>query len=282
MSLRTVVIPAAGLGTRMLPATKSVPKELLPVYDTPLMHYALCEAAQAGAERIIVISHPSKVALETYLRPATRLERALRKKHKHNELAALRDLSFDDIDISIVHQPKALGLGHAVLLAKDHIDDDRFGVVLPDDLLLSCASLRDMADARSEVDCVNLVGAMRVPDDLVSRYGIFDLEPGGTDRVRAARGMVEKPTREDAPSNLAALGRYILSRDIIEVLEKTRRGSGGEIQLTDAIACMPGLFTFEISETRFDCGSKEGLLDASIAVRTMREEEALSHPIAAE
>lgn len=282
MKLKTVVIPAAGLGTRMLPATKSVPKELLPVYDTPLMHFALCEAARAGVERIVVISHPSKVALETYLRPATRLERALTKMRKHDQLAVLRDMTFDHIDIRIVHQKEALGLGHAVLLAKDHIDEDEFGVILPDDLLLSGTCLRSMAQDFYKFACSNIVGAMQVSADKVSSYGIFDLEPNGAGRTQVAHGMVEKPKPENAPSTLAALGRYILTRDIFPVLEITGRGAGGEIQLTDAIAAMTGLFAFEVTETRFDCGTKEGLFDATVAVRSMREDEARRFPIAAQ
>ena len=271
MTLKTVVIPAAGMGTRMLPATKSVPKELLPVYDTPLMHFALNEAAEAGAERIVVVSHPSKTALETYLRPASRLERALAAKAKHEALDSLRDLSFDDIDIRVVHQEKALGLGPAVLQAREHVEEKAFGVILPDDLLLSGRCLARMARAWDAPECVNLVGAMEVPRETVSSYGIFDLGPGRSAGVRAASGMIEKPDPARAPSTLAAIGRYVLSHDIFDALETTGRGAGGEVQLTDAIAAMPGLHAFEVGETRFDCGSKEGLFEATVAVRGLRE-----------
>lgn len=282
MAIETVVLPAAGLGTRMLPATRSVPKELLPVYDMPLLQFALNEAVQSGASRIVLVSHPSKVALDDYMQRPADLEKTLREKRKLEALSNLARATLPaGVETTIVHQDEPLGLGHAVLQAKDHVAGDAFAVILPDDLLLDGTCLRDMAQAYDDGSLTSLVAAVEVPADRVGSYGIFDVGPS-IGRTIPARGLVEKPTSEHAPSRLAAIGRYVLASSIFEILEASRPGAGGEIQLTDAIDALGGLYAWRVEEPRFDCGSKEGLFEAAMAVREARLKETSAVKIAAE
>ncbi|SDY74241.1 UTP--glucose-1-phosphate uridylyltransferase [Jannaschia faecimaris] len=279
-NLATVIFPVAGMGTRMLPATKATPKELLPVYDTPLLQFAVEEALAAGAKRLIFVSHPDKSAIEDYLRPDLRLETGLKAKGKDDLLEAVRNATVpDDVDVVFVMQPEPLGLGHAVLQAADHLLDGPIGIVLPDDLMLGEPCLAEMGAAFDAGRMTSLIAAQDVARDRVSSYGIFDCTPGAS-AVTAAAGLVEKPSPADAPSTLAAVGRYIVTKDVFDALRGTAPGAGGEIQLTDAIAISGGIHAFRFSGKRFDCGNPDGIVEATLAVQELRQEPALK--IAAE
>ena len=274
--LATVIFPVAGMGTRMLPATKSTPKELLPVYDTPLLQFALDEALATGAKRLVFVSHPEKAAIGDYLRPSPRLEEQLAAKGKHDLLEAVRRASVpDDVEVIFVMQPEPLGLGHAVLQAADHLLDGPIGIVLPDDLMLGEPCLAEMADAFDDARMTSLIAAQDVPRDRVSSYGIFDCAPG-ISNVTPALGFVEKPAPADAPSNLAAVGRYVVAAEVIEALRTTTPGAGGEIQLTDAIAACGGIHAFRFSGTRYDCGNPDGIVEATLAVQQLRHAPAMN------
>ena len=283
-SISTVVFPVAGLGTRMLPATKVTPKELLPVYDTPLLQFAVEEALAAGAKRLVFVSHPAKSAIEAYLRPDPRLEAELEAKGKDELLEAVRATSVpDDVEVVFTMQEEQLGLGHAILCAAPHVLDGPVGVILPDDLILGESCMREMVEAFETDRMQSLVAAQRVPRDRVSSYGIFDCDDGdGTGRTLAARGFVEKPVPADAPSDLAAVGRYVISPAVFDALTRTERGAGGEIQITDAIAATGSIHAFRFSGIRYDCGSKDGIVDATLAVQAARRDDAVPMAIAAE
>jgi UTP--glucose-1-phosphate uridylyltransferase len=268
MSLRikTVVIPAAGQGTRLLPATKSVPKELMPVYDRPVLQFALDEAVAAGAERIVIVIHPSKDVIRDYTRPADAMIDALRAKGKTGLAAALQDLALpSDVELVFAVQAQPLGLGHAVACCQGHVLPGPVGVILPDDVILGQPCLPEM---QSEYDGGHMIAAMEVHPDETSSYGIFRLAGPSRGHSTPASGMVEKPSMGSAPSRLAAVGRYILDASVFRALASTPRGAGGEIQLTDAIAAdaerLP-LTAFRFSGRRFDCGTHDGLLDAALA-----------------
>ncbi|CTQ48177.1 UTP--glucose-1-phosphate uridylyltransferase [Jannaschia donghaensis] len=273
--LATVIFPVAGMGTRMLPATKVVPKELLPVYDTPLLQFAVEEALAAGAKRLVFVSHPDKSAIEDYLAPSARLEDSLSAKGKETLLAAVRQATVpDDVEVIFVMQPEPLGLGHAVLQAADHLLDGPVGVILPDDLMLGTPCLREMAMAFDPDRMTSLIAAQDVARDRVSSYGIFDCTPGGS-AVTPANGLVEKPLPDAAPSTLAAVGRYVFKQEVFDALRQTAPGAGGEIQLTDAIADCGGIHAFRFSGTRFDCGNPDGIVDATLAVQQLRQAPAI-------
>lgn len=275
--LNTVIFPVAGLGTRMLPATKVTPKELLPVYDTPLLQFAVEEALAAGAKRLVMVSHPSKAAIESYFEPDAALVETLREKGKDEIADALAATSLpDDVEIRFVMQLEPLGLGHAVLCGAGAVLDGPVGVVLPDDLILGAPALAEMADAFAPERMGSLVAAQTVPYDKVSSYGVFDCTPTEDAAVIPAKGFVEKPEPEDAPSRLAAVGRYVLAPEIFDVLRRTQPGAGGEIQLTDAIATLGRINAFRYSGTRYDCGAKDGLVDATLAVQGLRRQRHLS------
>lgn len=269
--LSSVVFPVAGMGTRMLPATKVTPKELLPVYDTPLLQFAVDEAVATGAKRLIFVSHPDKSAIEDYLSPAPRLEEGLEAKGKDELLEAVRNTRVpDDVEVVFVMQHEALGLGHAVLCAADQVLDGPVGVILPDDLMLGTPCLPEMAEAHDTTTMHSLVAAQKVAPEKVSSYGIFDCDPGDGARVLPARGFVEKPKVGTAPSTLAAVGRYILNPAVFDALRATEPGAGGEIQLTDAIAATGGIHAFRFSGTRHDCGNPDGIVEATLAVQRLR------------
>lgn len=268
-AVRTAIFPVAGLGTRFLPATKATPKELLPVIDTPLIQFAIDEARAAGVERMIFVSHPSKSAIERHVKQDAELAATLRARGK-NRIANRLDeaaLSDDECDVIFVMQDEPLGLGHAVNCARDHVLPGAVAVVLPDDLIVGGEGcLSEMIAAYERSDAGHMVAAMDVAREAVSSYGILDVtDVDGA--LMAARGMVEKPEPDAAPSTKAVVGRYVLDGSIFDDLEGLGTGAGGEIQLTDAIAAgieRVGLVGFAFSGLRFDCGSKQGMLAATL------------------
>ncbi|MEM8823607.1 MAG: sugar phosphate nucleotidyltransferase [Pseudomonadota bacterium] len=270
-NLDTVIFPVAGLGTRMLPATKVLPKELLPVYDTPLLQFAIDEALAAGARRLIFVSHPEKAAICNYLRPKRSLERTLAVQGKQSALDAVRaTVPADDVEIVFTMQDAPLGLGHAVLCAADYALPGPVGVVLPDDLILGTPCLPEMVTAFDPTRMGALVAAQKVPLQQVSSYGIFECDETSASMTIPARSFVEKPEISDTPSTLAAVGRYILTHEVFDALRTTVPGAGGEIQLTDAIAARGGIHAFRFSGVRYDCGDKDGIVDATLAVQHAR------------
>ncbi|MEP6938474.1 MAG: UTP--glucose-1-phosphate uridylyltransferase GalU [Rudaea sp.] len=268
--LRKVVFPVAGLGTRFLPASKVVAKEMLPVLDKPLIQYAVDEAVDAGAETMIFVTNRYKHAIADYFDVAFELEHKLEKAGKHELLAAVRDVLPKHVNCVFVTQAEALGLGHAVLCARPVIGDEPFGVILPDDLICAprpgaAGALRQMAEfARAQG--ASAIAVEEVPHADTGKYGIVDASPVD-DRAALIRHVVEKPKPEVAPSNLAIVGRYVLPGSIFDLLEKTTPGAGGEIQLTDAIAALlvkEKVYAYRFDGTRFDCGSKLGLVKATL------------------
>jgi UTP--glucose-1-phosphate uridylyltransferase len=270
------VFPVAGLGTRFLPATKSVPKEIMTLVDRPLIQYAIEEARDAGIEEFIFVTSRGKGALEDYFDEAPNLEASLEAKGKDKLLKILRSTNMPSGQIAYIRQHQARGLGHAVWCARRLISpDESFAVILPDDVIASdTACLKQMVDAHMQTGG-SMVAAMEVPSEKTSAYGILDIEEDMGSLVRA-RGMVEKPSAGKAPSNLAVIGRYILSPNVLTNLEKTEAGSGGEIHLTDAIAQEiaegRGVYGYRFQGERFDCGSKAGYLQATVAFALERPE----------
>lgn len=267
-SIRKVVLPVAGLGTRCLPATKVMPKEMLPVFDRPLIQYAVEEAAAAGIREVILVTARGKTLLEDHFDRAPELERTLEARGKTAALEVARTALPAGVTLSAVRQPEALGLGHAVWCARALLGDEPFAVMLPDDLVLAPrACLAQMIDAWQQVGG-NLAAVEEVPAADTARYGILDVEHDDGTLARA-RGLVEKPKPEVAPSRLAIIGRYILDNRVLRALDSGKRGAGGEIQLTDAMAdCLPAtpFHGFRFQGRRIDCGSPEGLLEGSLAV----------------
>ena len=266
-ALRKVVFPVAGLGTRFLPASKVVAKEMLPVLDKPLIQYAVDEAVDAGADTLIFITSRYKHAIADYFDTAYELEHKLERSGKHELLHAVRNVIPKHVRCVYVTQSEALGLGHAVLCAKPVVGDEPFGVILPDDLIWNRGSgaLRQMAHFAAR-EHAGAIAVEEVPRSETHKYGIVDAEKSDG-RAALVRHVVEKPKPEVAPSNLAIVGRYVLPGRIFELLEKTRPGAGGEIQLTDAIAALLGegkVYAYRFEGTRFDCGSKLGLVKATL------------------
>jgi UTP--glucose-1-phosphate uridylyltransferase len=262
------VLPVAGFGTRFLPATKSVPKEILPLVDRPLVQYAIDEARAAGIREFIFVTSRGKSALEDYFDSAPELEQSLAEGGKTHLLELLKQTDMESGSVAYVRQQERRGLGHAVWCARHLIGDEPFAVILPDDVIdAETPCLKQMVDAYAEVGG-NMVATMEVPPNSVSSYGILDVD-ASTDVTMPVRGMVEKPKPEVAPSNLAVIGRYILSPQVLRNLEDVEAGAGGEIQLTDAIAAEIGarnnVFGFRFKGRRFDCGSKSGYLQATVA-----------------
>jgi UTP--glucose-1-phosphate uridylyltransferase len=262
------IFPVAGFGTRFLPATKSIPKEMLPLVDRPLIQYAIDEAREAGITDFIFVTSRGKGALEDYFDSAPELEGTLAEKGKQDILDLLHKTNMGSGAVAYVRQHERLGLGHAVWCARHLIGDEPFAVILPDDVIDGPAPcLQQMVEAYRDFGG-NMVATMAVGRDEVSSYGILDVgsEAGPTLSVR---GMVEKPKPEVAPSNLAIIGRYILSPTIMCHLDTMKRGAGGEIQLTDAIAkeiaVRDNVHAYRFAGERFDCGSKSGFLRATVA-----------------
>ncbi|MEO0667674.1 MAG: UTP--glucose-1-phosphate uridylyltransferase GalU [Pseudomonadota bacterium] len=273
--LTKAIFPVAGLGTRFLPATKSVPKEIMTLVDRPLIQYAIDEARAAGIKEFIFVTSRGKGALEDYFDLAPTLEQELRKKGKTELLEILKDTNMDSGMIAYVRQHKALGLGHAVWCARRLIANEPFAVILPDDVIASEKScLAQMVEAYEETGG-NIVAAMEVPPEKTSSYGVLDIENDMGQMVQV-KGMVEKPPADEAPSNLAVIGRYILNPTVLRSLNQMKAGAGGEIQLTDAIAREiggdTGVYGYRFRGQRFDCGSKSGFLQATVSFGLARDE----------
>ncbi len=261
------IFPVAGLGTRFLPATKSVPKEIMTLVDRPLIQYAIDEARAAGIKEFIFVTSRGKSALEDYFDDSPILEQELRKKKKLDLLEELKRTTMDSGQIAYIRQHRAKGLGHAVACARRMIHNEPFAVILPDDVIAAETScLAQMIEAYAETGG-SMVAAMEVAPDRTSSYGILDVDSTDSQTSRV-RGMVEKPEAGTAPSNLAVIGRYILSPNVMKHLTGLGAGAGGEIQLTDAIAREidgDGVYGFRFEGQRYDCGSKAGFLQATVA-----------------
>jgi UTP--glucose-1-phosphate uridylyltransferase len=282
--IKKAVIPVAGLGTRMLPATKAIPKELLPVYDRPIIEHVVKEAIAAGITEIILVTRSGKEAIENHFDAHYELEHRLEKKGKETILGTVKDIIPANVTVTSVRQSDALGLGHAVLCAKHLLNNEPFAVLLPDVLVLDQES-RDknysfgaMTDAWNETG-MGQVMVERADSGAIENYGVADLNGEASEPFKsvALKGLVEKPSPKEAPSNLAVLGRYILPSKVLDLLETTVAGVGGEIQLTDALDELlkrDGLNAFETDAGIFDCGNKQGYLSANLAVG-MRDPETL-------
>ena len=267
------IFPVAGLGTRFLPATKSVPKEIMTLVDRPLVQYAIDEARAAGIKEFIFVTSRGKSALEDYFDNAPQLEQQLRKAGKTELLEILKSTDMDSGEIAYMRQAKPLGLGHAVWCARRLIGNEPFAVVLPDDIIAADKPcLAQMVEAFEETQS-NIVAAMEVPEEKAGAYGVLDIKED-MGRIVSTKGLVEKPAPGEAPSNLAVIGRYILTPKVLSKLNKKRTGTGGEIQLTDAIADAredgEDVYGFRFEGQRFDCGSKAGYLQATVAFALSR------------
>ena len=269
--IRKAVFPVNGMGTRFLPATKAMPKEMLPVVDMPLIQYAVNEAAAAGITEMIFVTGRSKRALEDHFDSHPELERELEEKGKTELLALARDIVTPppDLDINFVYirQPQALGLGHAVLCSRPVVGNDPFAVLLPDDLIdAKQACLGQLISVREARGGGSVLAVEEVAPETTNKYGIVSVDDTGLQTSRL-RGIIEKPAPEKAPSRMAVIGRYVFEPAIFEYLEKVQPGVGGEIQLTDAIAMslddVP-TYAHRFEGTRFDCGSKQGFIDATV------------------
>lgn len=269
------IFPVAGLGTRFLPATKSIPKEIMTLVDRPLIQYAIDEARAAGIKEFIFVTSRGKGALEDYFDHSPVLESDLKKKGKTDLLNVLRSTYMDSGTIAYIRQHKALGLGHAVWCARRLLGNEPFAVILPDDVIASeTPCLQQMVEAHEETGG-NIVAAMEVAPEKASSYGVLDIKDDMGSMV-SVKGMVEKPPAGTAPSNLAVIGRYILTPKIMQNLNKLKSGAGGEVQLTDAIAqeIQEGnpVYGYRFRGQRFDCGSKAGFLQATVAFGMARDD----------
>ncbi len=269
------IFPVAGLGTRFLPATKSIPKEIMTLVDRPLIQYAIDEARAAGIKEFIFVTSRGKGALEDYFDINPVLEQTLRKSGKDALLETLKSTNMESGAIAYIRQHKALGLGHAVWCARRLIANEPFAVILPDDVIAADKPvLQQMVEAYEQTGGA-MVAAMEVPPEKASAYGVLDVEEDMGDLVKVG-GMVEKPDADKAPSNLAVIGRYILTPTVMQNISKMKSGAGGEIQLTDAIAEEitqdRGVYGFRFRGQRFDCGSKAGFLQATVAFGMARDD----------
>jgi UTP--glucose-1-phosphate uridylyltransferase len=274
MGVRTALFPVGGLGTRFLPATKAVPKEMLPVVDKPLIQYAVEEARDAGIENFVFITAHGKAAVENHFDRNIELERFLTERGRADLLNLARVDGTIPGRIAYVRQMEALGLGHAVWCARNLIGDEPFAVLLADELLRGDRSpLADLMDVHNEIGG-NVISVIEVPEDETGSYGI--ITPGTQDgRVIEVEGLVEKPDPSVAPSNYAAIGRYILEPKVMELLGEGHQGAGGEIQLTDALAGLIGGAPFHAvvhDGQRYDCGNKVGFLEANVALALQRDD----------
>lgn len=270
-SIRKAVIPAAGFGTRFLPATKAQPKEMLPIVDTPAIQYIVKEALDSGIEEILIITGRSKRAIEDHFDSSVELEELLQKQGKNKQLAMVKDLA--DIKIHFIRQKSPRGLGDAVLCAKAFIGDEPFAVLLGDDIVYNPEKpcLQQLMDCYEQHPAI-ILGAQFVPNEKVSSYGIVSGEPLA-DNLYRVHGLVEKPSVDKAPSNLAVLGRYILTPDIFDILENTKPGVGNEVQLTDALAASKtDTYALAYEGIRYDTGDKLGYLKATVEYALRNEE----------
>ncbi len=276
--VRKAVFPAAGLGTRFLPATKASPKEMLPLVDKPIIQYGVEEALHSGIQNMIIVTGRGKSAIEDHFDVSFELEHVLEAKGKKEILSAVRAIS-DMIDVAYVRQKEALGLGHAVLRAKELVGNEPFAVVLADDVIDSeIPCIRQLLDVY-EFYGASVVALMEVPRDQISNYGVVDAEPvphnGTKDRLYRIRNLVEKPKAEDAPSNLAIIGRYILTPEIFTSLEEIGPGAIGEIQLTDGLRHLlrsRPIYGFRFDGQRYDAGDKLGFLKATVEFALKRSD----------
>jgi UTP--glucose-1-phosphate uridylyltransferase len=286
--IKKAVIPVAGLGTRMLPATKAIPKELLPVYDRPIIEHVVKEAIAAGITEIILVTRSGKEAIENHFDAHYELEHRLEKKGKETILGTVKNIIPKNITVTSVRQSDLLGLGHAVLCAKLLLNNEPFAVLLPDVLVLDQESRDKDYSFTAMVNAWNETGmgqvmVERVGSEAIENYGVADLGGEVSEPFKSImlKGLVEKPSPKEAPSNLAVLGRYILPSKVLDLLETTIAGVGGEIQLTDALdelLKLDGLNSFETDAGIFDCGNKQGFLSANLAVG-MRDAETRMHLI---
>jgi UTP--glucose-1-phosphate uridylyltransferase len=268
--VRKAVFPAAGLGTRFLPATKAQPKEMLALVDKPLIQYGVEEAIHSGVQDIIIVTGRGKSSIEDHFDVSFELEQLLESKGKSDLLSMVRSIS-DMIDVAYIRQKEALGLGHAVLRAKELVGDEPFAVILSDDVVYSeIPCIRQLLDIY-EFYCAPVLALMEVPKDQISAYGVVDAVPvphNGTEgRLFRIHNMVEKPKAADAPSNLAIIGRYVLTSDIFKSIESIEPGSGGEIQLTDAMKHTlrnRPIYGYKFEGKRYDAGDKLGFLKATV------------------
>lgn len=272
--VRKAVFPVAGLGTRFLPATKAIPKEMLPIVDSPLIQYAVDEAREAGIEQMIFVTGRGKSAIEDHFDIAYELEHTMAARDK--DLSVLAPTRLAPGNCVYVRQQEPLGLGHAIWCARDIIGDEPFAIFLPDEFMHgSPGCMKQMMDAYQQIGG-NVISVLEVPHERVSSYGV--ISPGATQgAITEVRGLVEKPKVEDAPSNLIVSGRYILQPQVMAVLQGQGKGAGGEIQLTDAMAQMIGKQPFHavtFDGQRYDCGSKVGYVEANLAVALQRPDMA--------
>ena len=270
--IKKAVFPVAGLGTRFLPATKAIPKELLPIVDRPLIQYAVDEARQAGIEQMIFVTGRGKTALVENFDIAYELESTMEERGK--DLSVLDPTRFTPGDLVTVRQQVPMGLGHAIWCARAVVGDDPFAILLPDELMVGePGCMAQMVEAYNEVGG-NLISVLEVPHDEVSSYGVID--PGAENgALTEVKGLVEKPSVDKAPSNKIVSGRYILQPEVMRLLEDQEKGAGGEIQLTDAMARMIGDQPFHavtFAGNRYDCGSKLGFIEATLALSLDRED----------
>ncbi len=275
MKVRKAVFPAAGLGTRFLPATKAQPKEMLPLIDKPIIQYGVEEALHSGCDQIIMVTGRGKSAIEDHFDTSYELERMLEDRGKTDLLKIVQQIS-DMIHIAYVRQKEALGLGHAVLMAKELVGDEPFAVILPDDVIdAPVPCLKQMIDVYNETGC-SVLATQVVEGAAISAYGVLDAKPvAGNDRLFEVRDLVEKPKFEDAPSNLAIIGRYVLTPAIFEMLSSITPGSGGELQLTDGLRALlkkEKIYGFTFEGKRHDAGDKLGFLKATVEFALKRED----------
>jgi len=264
--IRKAIIPAAGLGTRFLPATKAQPKEMLPIVDKPTIQYIIEEAIESGIEEILIVTGRNKKCIEDHFDKSVELEMELEKNNKNELLELVKDIS-DMVDIHYIRQKEPKGLGHAIQCAKSFVGDEPFAVMLGDDIVYNEGKpcLKQLIDCYNEYK-TSILGVQTVDVENVSKYGIVD---GITieDRVSKVKGLVEKPSIDDAPSNIAILGRYIITPKIFEILENTKPGKGGEIQLTDALLELvknEAMYAYDFEGKRYDVGDKLGFLEATV------------------
>ncbi len=277
--VRKAVFPAAGLGTRFLPATKAQPKEMLALVDKPLIQYGVEEAVQSGIRNIIIVTGRGKSAIEDHFDVSFELEHALGKKDKNDLLAMVRGIS-GMIDVAYVRQKEALGLGHAVLRARELVGEEPFAVVLSDDVIDAAAPcLGQLLDVHQRFGGVSVIALMEVPREKTASYGVVDAEPadhsGAPDRLFRIRDLVEKPPPSEAPSNLAIIGRYILTPEIFSSIEATGPGAIGEIQLTDGLKHLlrsQPIYGYRFEGCRYDAGDKLGFLQATVEFALRRED----------
>jgi UTP--glucose-1-phosphate uridylyltransferase len=278
MRVRKAVFPAAGWGTRFLPATKAQPKEMLPLVDKPIIQYAVEEAVAAGIEQVIIVTSSQKRAIEDHFDLSYELEHLLEEKGDIEMLRQVRHIS-DLAQVAYVRQKEQLGLGHAVLMAKDLIGHEPFAVILPDDVVIGDRPCIGQLIHAYQQTHASVVAVMEVPHEDTGRYGVIASEPSDDPldhgRLHKVSGLVEKPKPSAAPSNLAIIGRYVLTPKIFDKLEQTQRGAGGEIQLTDAIQALmeeQQVFAYEFEGTRYDAGTTMGWLKASVELALQKPE----------